>query len=276
MKKSKLLIVIYSAVAVISLVLSIVIKIDGQRIYMPGLLTLLSLHVWDLGKFNALLYVASALFCAVGGYLLGSTNFAILISYEEHNDDIRRHGSKNAGMTNMIRVYGKRDGIMTAVGDAVKTAAAVLVSRLLLGEFGAYLAGLFCVLGHIAPIWYKFKGGKGVITSAIAILILNPLYFLVVFAVFALVFFTSHYVSMGSVLAAFTYPCVVFLGAKISSESGTASPTALIFAFFVGAMVIIMHRDNIRRVYYGEENKMYLRKSSEEKQNKPKKQDWEV
>ena len=276
MKKSKLLIIVYSAVAAISLALSLIIKIEGQRVYMSGLFTLMSLHVWDLGAGNAALYIASAMACAVGGYLLGSTNFAILISREEHNDDIRKYGSKNAGMTNMIRVYGKRDGIMTAVGDAVKTACAVLLSRFLLGEFGAYLAALFCVLGHIAPVWYKFKGGKGVVASAIAILILNPLYFLIVFAVFALVFFTSHYVSMGSVLAAFTYPCVVFIGAKITTDGGVPSPTSLVFAFFVGVMVIVMHRENIKRVYYGEEKKMYLRKSSEEKKNKPKKKDWEV
>ena len=276
MKKSKLLIIVYSAVAAISLVLSLIIKIEGQRVYMSGLFTLMSLHVWDLGAGNAALYIASAMACAVGGYLLGSTNFAVLISREEHNDDIRKYGSKNAGMTNMIRVYGKRDGIMTAVGDAVKTACAVLLSRFLLGEFGAYLAALFCVLGHIAPVWYRFKGGKGVVASAIAILILNPLYFLIVFAVFALVFFTSHYVSMGSVLAAFTYPCVVFIGAKITTDGGVPSPTSLVFAFFVGVMVIVMHRENIKRVYYGEEKKMYLRKSSEEKKNRPKKKDWEV
>ena len=276
MKKSKLLIIVYSALAVISLALSLILKIEGTRVYMSGFLTLMSSHVWNLGKANPVVFIGSIMACAVGAYLLGSTNFAILISREEHNDDIRKYGSKNAGMTNMIRVYGKRDGIMTAVGDAVKTACAVLVSRFLLGEFGAYLAGLFCVLGHIAPIWYKFRGGKGVIASAIAILILNPVYFLIIFAVFAIVFLTSHYVSMGSVLAAFTYPCVVFIGAKITTDGGVPSPTAIVFAFFVGVMIIVMHRENIRRVYYGEEKKMYLRKDSEKKSGKPKKKDWEV
>ncbi len=101
--------------------------------------------------------------------------------------------------------------------------------------------------------------------SAVAILILDPLYFLIVIAVFALVYFTSHYVSMGSVAGAFIYPAVVFYGARLRSGGESPSAPAMVFAAFVGLLVIFKHRENIRRVYYGEEKKMYLFKKPQKK-----------
>ena len=100
---------------------------------------------------------------SVAAYMLGSMNFAIMTSKALYNEDIRNYGSKNAGMTNMFRVYGKKAGFYTLLGDALKTATAVFLGRLLGGENIAYLAALFCVLGHIAPVKYRFKGGKGVL-----------------------------------------------------------------------------------------------------------------
>ncbi len=258
MTLSRILTAFYGVLFVLFLVLTLTLKIeDSTSVYMTGYLAkILSPHM------NAdLLLVLSYAICVILPYFIGSTMFAILISKEKYGRDIRKLGSKNAGMTNMFRVYGKNAGIATAVGDSLKTAAAIFLGRFVLGEVGAYLAALFAVLGHMAPLWFGFRGGKGVISSATAMLVLDPVYFAVCLAVFCLVFFTTHWVSMGSIAGAFVYPAVVYYGARIRSGGAYyASPPALIFAIFVGVMVIFMHRQNIRRVYYGEEKKMYLSK----------------
>lgn len=256
--RSRILTFSYGFIFILFLVLTLVLKSEDETsVYMTGYLAkLLAPHMNN----EALRAIAYAL-CVIFPYLLGSTMFAIIISKERYDRDIRKLGSKNAGMTNMIRVYGKNAGIETALGDSLKTAAAIFLGRFIIGEEGAYLAALFAVLGHMAPIWFGFKGGKGVISSATAMLVLDPLYFLICLAVFCLVFFTTHWVSMGSIGAAFVYPAIVYYGAKIRSSGGWTAPlTALIFAVFVGVMVIFMHRENIKRVYYGEEKKMYLSK----------------
>lgn len=264
MKNTKIKLFALGFASAVFLALSLILTHEGEAIYFSGFLTgWVPEHIGTESAWSIIIYVATITVCVVIPYMLGSMNFAVMISREKYHDDVRKYGSHNAGMTNMIRVYGKKAGIYTLLGDALKTAAAVLMGRFLAGEFGAYLAALFCVLGHIAPVWYKFKGGKGVVASAVAILILNPLYFVVVFAVFALVYFTSHYISMASVAAAFIYPAVVFYGAKfLTGGKDMASAPAMVFAAFVGLFIIFKHRANMRRVYYGEEKKMYLFKKS--------------
>ena len=120
-------------------------------------------------------------------YLLGSINSAILISRVIYKDDIRTHGSGNGGMTNMLRTFGGKAALLTLAGDLGKTAIAISLAGLVFGfgyvagisicEF-CYLAGLFAVLGHIFPIYYKFKGGKGVLVTSTMALILTPIPFL--------------------------------------------------------------------------------------------------
>lgn len=255
---SRILTALYGILFILFLVLTLTLRIEeATSVYMTGYLAkILEPHVE-----NNLLLVLSYAVCVILPYFMGSTMFAVLISKEKYGRDIRDLGSKNAGMTNMFRVYGKHAGIATALGDSLKTAAAIFLGRFVLGEVGAYLAALFAVLGHMAPLWFKFRGGKGVISSATAMLVLDPIYFAVCLVVFCLVFFTTHWVSMGSIAAAFVYPAVVYYGAKIRSGGAySATLPAMIFACFVGVMVIFMHRQNIRRVYYGEEKKMYLSK----------------
>ena len=202
---------------------------------------------------------------SVAAYMLGSMNFAIMTSKALYNEDIRNYGSKNAGMTNMFRVYGKKAGFYTLLGDALKTATAVFLGRLLGGENIAYLAALFCVLGHIAPVKYRFKGGKGVLSSAIAILCLDPPIFLMLVVVFALVLLIWRYVSLASVIAAFVYPGLVICFSQL--RAGT--PPNIIpmgFAMFVGLFVIFMHRTNLQRISERTENKIsFRRKDKEEK-----------
>ncbi|MEG1742823.1 MAG: glycerol-3-phosphate 1-O-acyltransferase PlsY [Clostridia bacterium] len=242
--------------------------VEKQSIYSSGIISLYvtqnitTMAVWV----QTLLWILMIILCSVLPYFLGSTNFAILISRLCHNDDIRKYGSKNAGMTNMIRVYGKKDGILTLVGDALKCSAAVFFGRFIGGESGAYLAALFCILGHIAPAQYKFKGGKGVVAAAVAMLCLDPISFLISLVVFIAAVAISRFVSMGSIFGAFVYPASVFYLAKFRGNTPQIIP--MIFAIFVGLLVIFMHRENIKRIYEGKENKITFKKQKKDETKK--------
>ena len=127
---------------------------------------------------------------AAGGYLLGSILFGVLISKVMYNDDVRNHGSGNAGMTNVLRTYGKLPAVFTTLGDVGKSVAAVNLGRFIFGALlsgtgaawqnpldpvcGAYLAAIFCMIGHSRPIFFGFKGGKGVLVGAGAALATEP------------------------------------------------------------------------------------------------------
>ncbi len=196
------------------------------------------------------------LLCAVIGYLLGSINSAIIVSGKMFGKDIRNYGSGNAGLTNMLRVFGKKAALFTLLGDMLKAAVAVLLGALVCysSSEGAYLAALFCVLGHIAPVYYKFKGGKGVLAAATTILLLDPVVFLLLILTFALVLFLFRYVSLASVLAAFLYPAYIYVINLVLI--GTAPGIfKTLFAVVMAAMVIFMHRKNIERIGKGTENR---------------------
>ncbi len=198
------------------------------------------------------LYILTALIA----YALGSLNFGIIISKLIYKDDIRKYGSGNAGTTNMLRTYGKGAAVGTILGDALKVVFAVLISYLLVGSImgGGYVAGLFAIIGHVYPVYYGFKGGKGVVTAAITILMLNPSVFLVVFTVFVVVVAIWRYISLGSMLSAAVYPLVTYAAAN-----GTPSLDVL-FAFLIAVFVIFLHRTNIQRLIDGKENKLSFKK----------------
>lgn len=199
---------------------------------------------------------------AASAYLLGSLNFGIIVSKKKFGQDIRSFGSGNAGLTNMHRVYGKEGALLTLAGDIGKQVASVVIGAVLASQEGAYLAGLFCILGHIFPVYYHFRGGKGVLTAATMILLLDPLIFLVLFVVFALVLLITRYVSLASVIAAMCYPAAVYY----SSDLSVGRPTfSLVFALFVGALVIFMHRSNIYRIFNNQESKFSFHKKKDEK-----------
>jgi len=194
---------------------------------------------------------------ALAAYLLGSLNSAIIVSKAKFKDDIRQYGSGNAGLTNMHRVYGKEGAIWTLVGDIAKQIVSVLIGAVLMGRWGAYLAGAFCMIGHILPVYYHFKGGKGVLTAATMILIIDPAIFLILFIVFAVVLLITRYVSLASIMAAFTYP------AAIGATYKPAHIFEISFALFVGIVVIFMHRSNIYRIFNNKESKFSFRKKPE-------------
>ena len=180
---------------------------------------------------------------SIVAYLLGSLNSAIIVSKSKYKQDIRSFGSGNAGLTNMLRVYGKDGALLTLAG------------AILLGRYGAYLAGLFCMIGHIFPIYYRFKGGKGVLTAATMILLIDPLVFIVLFIIFALVLAITRYVSLSSIIAAITYPAALSI-----ANGNNVHIFELVFALFVAAVVIIMHRTNLQRLFRNEENKFSFKK----------------
>lgn len=203
-----------------------------------------------------LLSVAFVL-CAVIAYILGSLNFAIIISGKTYKQDIREHGSKNAGMTNMMRTYGKKAAALTLLGDAFKAIIAGLLGYAILGQLGAYIAGTFCVLGHMFPVFYKFKGGKGVVTTAASILICNPFVFVIMLTIFIIIVAGTRYISLGSVMCMLIYPFVLN-GIDVWLNG---SCPYVIFALLTAVLVIFKHKDNIKRLRQGKENKFSFKKS---------------
>ncbi len=203
-------------------------------------------------------YVAVIALCALLGYFLGSLNFAVVISRLKFHDDVRNHGSGNAGATNMMRTYGKGAGIATLTGDILKGVVAVVIARLLVGEVWAYLAGMCCVIGHAYPCYYRFKGGKGVAVTAAIALVLEPFAFLLIFAVFAIVVGFTKYVSLGSIMAALMYP--LFLNSILQSRYDGHADQRMIFVFVICFLIVWLHRENIKRLHEGRENKIRFKK----------------
>ena len=202
-------------------------------------------------------WVLGVIACAVLSYLLGSINFAIIISGKAYKQDIREFGSKNAGMTNMMRTYGKRAAGLTLLGDALKAVVAGFLGYALLGQLGAYVAGTACVVGHVFPVFFKFKGGKGVVTTAMTILMCNPYVFLVLFALFVVIVLSTRYISLGSVMCMLIYP---FFLSAIDTWLAGGCPYVL-FALLISLLVIFKHKDNIIRLRQGTESKFSFKKS---------------
>lgn len=205
---------------------------------------------------NELIEILSA---AVVGYLLGSVNFSIILSRMRYQDDIRRHGSGNAGMTNTLRTYGKWSAVLVLLGDAAKGFLAGWIGLELDGPLTMYLAGLFAVVGHMFPIFFQFKGGKGVATAAGFILYSNIVVCLALAVVFLLVIAVSRYVSLGSITVAVLYPpAILFMEWGLFWHAGMplGNWISLFCPFLMAALVIWAHRSNIKRLLSGTENKL--------------------
>lgn len=206
----------------------------------------------------ALIFCVGILLCCFVPYLLGSLNAAIIVSKYKFHDDIRNYGSGNAGLTNMGRVFGKQGAILTLFGDIAKQFVSVLIGILVYGELGAYFAGVFCMLGHIAPIFYHFRGGKGVLTAATMVLMIDWQVFLIAFVVFVATVAITRYVSLGSIIGGFALPGIVYVSAMMRGVP--PSLPAVGFSLFIGMLLIFMHRTNIRRLFEGRENKLTFKK----------------
>ncbi len=226
------------------------------------------LHGWLYEKSQALFYILGFSICMIIPYLLGSLNFAIIISHKDYSEDIRSQGSGNAGMTNMMRTYGTRAAVLTFVGDALKAILGCLVGYFALGQSGAYIAGIFCILGHMYPIFFGFKGGKGVVTTAATMLMCDPLVFLIIFVIYVTIVAIWRYISLASVMCAMLYP-IVLNGAHMVIFDVSASPYA-IFAFIIAVIVVFKHRENISRLLNKTESKFSFKKSAPKKNNSDK------
>ena len=215
------------------------------------------------GAFGAMFWVVtvfSVLALLVVPYFLGSINFGIIISKLFHGEDIREYGSGNAGMTNMLRTYGKRDAAITLIGDALKAVVAVILGRILFGISGGYVAGLTCILGHAFPCYYKFKGGKGVVVTAATIAVIDWRIFLVLLGIFILVVAFSKYISLGSVCGMLVFPLLVQVWDRGLSIN-------VLLSCLISALVIFLHRGNIKRIYNGTESKLSLSKTDKHKKS---------
>ena len=211
-------------------------------------------------------YIGFVLFAVVAAYLLGSLNSAIIVSKLLYGEDIRTFGSGNAGLTNMLRTYGKKGAALTLAGDMLTTALAIFIAGTLLGfnymagmsynDGYCYMAALFAVLGHVFPIYYQFRGGKGVLVTATAALILTPLAFGILLLVFIAIVYVSRYVSLGSVSVALLYPVVVTAIIKLNF---TAIPGILSLSIIIIAVLVVWcHRQNLQRISDRTERKISI------------------
>lgn len=204
---------------------------------------------------------------AVIAYLLGSLNFSIILSEVVKKKDIRDSGSGNAGATNMLRTYGKKAAVATMIGDIFKVALGIIIAFAILDVPMKYIfsnpadaaeiqrvmlykefAGLFCVLGHIFPLYFKFKGGKGVAACTGMVIIVDWRIALILFVIFIGVILISKWISLGSIVIALLYPVLIFAFYKNFILAAVAS--------LFTAIVIVAHRENIKRLAKGTENKI--------------------
>ncbi len=215
-------------------------------------------------KIHVFVYISAIVVCSVIAYLLGSISFSIIISKKMYGDDIRNHGSSNAGATNMLRTYGKKAAALTFLGDFMKAAIAVLGTRLLCGFDAACVACLFCAIGHAFPCFFRFKGGKCAAVLCASVLFIDVWTFLICMAIFAVLLLFTKYVSLASIFSAFMCPIVLYNTVKLNSGSGHGS-YGIVCVFLACMLLIFLHRENIKRLRNGTENKIGSTKVKKDK-----------
>ena len=206
---------------------------------------------------------------AIIAYLIGSINFSILISKKKAGYDIRQKGSGNAGTTNMLRNLGKKYAAITLICDVLKGVVAIVIAIIvgnILGDTNKALlvqiAGVAVVICHTFPIFFGFKGGKGVATS-LGILLMTNWQLGLICLVFALVLMAlTRVVSMGSIAAAILYPILTLFvgGGHYIVESSGLGNGYFIYSVILAVIVIFNHRENIKRILSGTENKISFNK----------------
>ena len=195
---------------------------------------------------------------AVISYFLGCCNSSIIISKYLLKDDVRKYGSGNAGLTNFYRVYGKKNVVWVILLDVLKAVASCLIGGALLGAvmdwaiLGKYIAGLFCMLGHVFPCMFGFKGGKGVLSGGAIAIMLDWRIALVVWGIFIILVAFSKMVSLGSMGAAISFPLMTW--------TIYHSAVLLVLSVLISVLICWRHKDNAKRIAHVEENKLEFHK----------------
>lgn len=209
---------------------------------------------------------------AAFGYFLGSLNFAIIIVKIMKGKDIRTMGSKNAGLTNVLRCCGATCAVLTLIGDLCKGVAAVSLARIAAIALDAgiqpdgsvqyigFIAGFFAIIGHIFPIYHGFKGGKGVLVGVSSFLVIEPRVFAALIVIFAVILALSKYVSLASIIATAYCPLAILLMSHIVDGcSWGRSILYTVLSIPMAATVIYMHRSNMERLKNGTESKFSIK-----------------
>ncbi len=222
-----------------------------------------------------MLYLTAYLIIIIA-YLIGSISSSVIISKKISGEDIRNSGSGNAGATNMLRVHGKKAGIITLLCDVLKGVIAVGIgvfadymvrknlyvgnsffeANILYGNL-RYIGAVFVVLGHDFPVFFKFKGGKGIATSLGVMLMLDWKIGLIVAVVAILIMAVSRYVSLGSVIGAIIYPVAVL---AFMAGKNSINWVYVLSAVILGLLAVWKHQTNIKRLMNGTENKLFSKK----------------
>mgnify|MGYP001011968774 CR=1 FL=1 len=186
---------------------------------------------------------------AIISYFIGDISFAYILGKVFTKKDVRDYGSGNAGATNALRAFGKKVGAMVFAGDVLKGVVAVLFGRYFLGQTGAYIAGAFVIIGHNWPILLNYKGGKGVATTIGVMLFVNFQLTLICVIVGVIIIVITRTVSLGSILGMVAAPLVAVVFIR------PLTIELFVFTIFVAGMSIYRHKENIKRLMKGNENK---------------------
>ncbi len=213
---------------------------------------------------------------ALVSYLLGSIDTGIIVSHLLMRDDVRNHGSGGAGMTNMLRTFGKKAAALTALGDVGKGFVAVLVGGWLFGHFtqmpaawGEYLAYFGAVIGHWKPVFFGFKGGKGVLVSAGALLAMHAGMVPLLAVVFVVFFLATRMVSAGSIAMGVSFPVISGLyGHFVLHMTPQELWLFVAVALLIGGLVLYLHRGNIRRILDGTEYRFVKKEPKNDRNHK--------
>ncbi len=184
------------------------------------------------------------------GYLIGTIPCSYLVGKFMGNIDIRKHGSGNAGATNVLRTVGKKAALFALIGDVLKGVVPAIIGNIILGMDGAVLCAIFAVIGHCYPVTLGFKGGKGVATAGGMIIGTNPLVALFLFTYMFIVIRVTKFVSLASITAAIIYPIIFWFLYD--------STIVRVGSIFLGILIVYKHRANIKRLIQKEESKTTL------------------
>jgi len=223
-------------------------------------------------------YLRAAVIAAIS-YLLGSVNFACIFTKIFSGKDIRNYGSGNAGMTNVFRSTGAVPGILTFAGDLLKVVVAIWISVSILGHENQglvvlcrYISGFCCILGHLYPVFFQFRGGKGVVVAAGTMLMVDWRVFLAAAVIFLVSTLASRIVSLSSIIVAVAFPVLTFffydpvvdkpgeLTQLMSFFYDDQKLLVTLLAALFAAVVVIKHILNIIRILHGEETRIFIKK----------------